>query len=353
MDLITIKNLQDFFNLKNEWNALLDTCEYNSVFLSHEFLYSWWSSFGKNKQLLLLVSYQNEKLVAIAPFFIKKRKVFFLGTPHSDYSDFICKDKIKKDFISKVNLYLKNNKLSHIHLHQISERSITPSILKNLNYKVQEQGKCPTLLIKGYEEEIQKNQLRKKSLKRHFNYFNRNGELNIKHYYSKNEIIKHLDSFFQQHIDRWQGTNSPSLFHKETNKQFYYNLVKNFSETNQLIFSVVTWNKEILAFHFGFQHNNIFTWYKPTYNNSLKHKSPGEVLIKYLLEYAVEHNFTEFDFTRGLEGFKLRFANEIKTNFFATKKRDFFYYKTLFIIYLKKHPNLEGRIKKIFAIFLN
>ncbi len=50
-------------------------------------------------------------------------------------------------------------------------------------------------------------------------------------------------------------------------------------------------------------------WYKPTFDISYAKRSPGEVLLKILLEYALEHDVAKFDFTIGDEDYKYRFAN--------------------------------------------
>jgi CelD/BcsL family acetyltransferase involved in cellulose biosynthesis len=55
-------------------------------------------------------------------------------------------------------------------------------------------------------------------------------------------------------------------------------------------------------------------WYKPSFDPAYSRHSPGLVLLHYLVKDAVERGLDEFDFTVGAESFKLRFANEIRTN---------------------------------------
>jgi len=77
---------------------------------------------------------------------------------------------------------------------------------------------------------------------------------------------------------------------------------------------VVLFNGAPLAFHFGFEYRRRFIWYKPTFDVQFASRSPGEVLIKFLLEDAIEKKLEEFDFTVGSESFKYRFANRIRFN---------------------------------------
>jgi CelD/BcsL family acetyltransferase involved in cellulose biosynthesis len=67
--------------------------------------------------------------------------------------------------------------------------------------------------------------------------------------------------------------------------------------------------------HFGFEFGDRLTWYKPAFDVEFAKHSPGEVLIKYLLEYALERKVGELDFTIGEEAFKYRFANHVRANY--------------------------------------
>ena len=79
---------------------------------------------------------------------------------------------------------------------------------------------------------------------------------------------------------------------------------------NRVRFSCLTFNEIPIAYHFGFEYANKLIWYKPSFNIDFFSKSPGTVLLKFLIEYALEKNLDEFDFTIGDEKFKDRFSNK-------------------------------------------
>ncbi len=122
--------------------------------------------------------------------------------------------------------------------------------------------------------------VKKKSLRRHENYFRQHGTLEFKHAVHVEEIDAYLDIFFQQHIQRRALTDTPSQFLDDRQQ---------------------AWNR--------------FIWYKPSFDVAYFKHSPGEVLIKNLLEYVLERNLAEFDFTIGEEAFKYRFANHVRLNY--------------------------------------
>jgi CelD/BcsL family acetyltransferase involved in cellulose biosynthesis len=86
-------------------------------------------------------------------------------------------------------------------------------------------------------------------------------------------------------------------------------MVETLAPTGYLRFSVVSLDGRPIALHLGFECNGRFIWYKPTFDVALARHSPGEVLIKYLLEDAHARGLLEFDFGPGEEAFKYRFSN--------------------------------------------
>ena len=103
-------------------------------------------------------------------------------------------------------------------------------------------------------------------------------------------------------------TDHPSLFNDARQGLFFTKLTEAADATNWLRFTVVLFNDNPVAFHFGFTYNKSFLWYKPTFDISMAKQSPGEVLLKQLLTYAIDNGLTNFDFGLGNEAFKQRFA---------------------------------------------
>ena len=102
-----------------------------------------------------------------------------------------------------------------------------------------------------------------------------------------------------------------SLFVKSSHRKFYRALVDEFDPSTELRFAVMELDGRPVAFHFGFEVNRTFVWYKPAFDVNLWQDSPGEVLLKRLFESVAQRDVDTFDFTIGDEAFKSRFANRI------------------------------------------
>src|SRR6185295_6302853 len=68
--------------------------------------------------------------------------------------------------------------------------------------------------------------LNKKSLKRHFNSFNKSGKLEFQVCTTVEDIERWFPSFFQQHIERRADRGTGSLFLDPDQKEFYSEVVR-------------------------------------------------------------------------------------------------------------------------------
>ncbi len=155
---------------------------------------------------------------------------------------------------------------------------------------------------------------RKKSLRRHHNHFRKQPGYRVEHLDRAAGIEPHLDAFFEQHVARWAGTPTPSLFRDERPRRFYRALVRRMDGTGWLRFTRLSVGELPIAFHLGFVYGNEFVWYKPSFDPQLARRSPGEALLKELLDRAIADGLSAFDFTVGDETFKSRFASSTPVN---------------------------------------
>lgn len=300
------------------WNALQCKGSGNTIFMSWQWQKTWWEVFGRGKLLLLLAKKNNEP-VTIAPLFADGGMLFFVGSGGSDYLDFIGDTGDPELIIGLLSLAIENMpellgcRFYHLHASSSTQQTLY-AVAAKLGWDCFDEGgmACPILSIKDFPEKA-KAATEKKSLLRHEGWFNRNGGIEIKHYNQSKEILPHLDAFFEQHIARWAVTPYPSLFLDPLQRRFYKKLCVTASEAGWLRFTIVYWQQQAIAFHFGMHYNGSFLWYKPSFKITLAKHSPGEVLLRQLILRAMEEDAHYFDFGLGDEAFKDRFASSIPT----------------------------------------
>ena len=306
-----------------EWNLLLSGSETNTIFQTYEWVWTWWSVFGPMHSLFLVEVRDRDRLIALAPLMLdssgRKRSLRFIGEENSDYCDFIAGERKQEALIAIFEAIVSWKNWDVIQLKNMPESSTTVAAVRKFCGQfgkrfIETNGiSCPTLIIMGHEDHARRVSS-KKTIRRRHNYLMKTGYMNIFHLKSVEEAIRYFDLFVGQHIRRWSGTASPSLFLKPGNRDFYLDLIKALLPRSLLLFTVLEYEGRPLAFHFGFDYGSKVIWYKPSYDPDYRRLSPGTVLLKHLIEYGLEKGRQELDFTIGDEPFKRRFANCIRKN---------------------------------------
>jgi CelD/BcsL family acetyltransferase involved in cellulose biosynthesis/predicted ATP-grasp superfamily ATP-dependent carboligase len=301
------------------WNALASQAETNSVFQTYQWAHSWIESFNGVHEPFMLVAEVAGAPLAIAPLAFNRspglldRTVSFIGSGRADYCDFLVPRSASDAAGALVDRLLDHGGWDVIDLANIPETSSTLDAVRKgcaargLLFDIQEQYRCPTLMVAGHENEAQA-MLHKPSLQRCRRRIQRAGRLVERVMTTADEVEPRLPEFFAQHIARW-GRHSPSLFYDERNRDFYKRLTRALDGSGWLLFSSLEVDGRAAAFHYGFDYNGSVLWYKPSFDPAMANLSPGNVMVSHLIDYTIRHRRRELDFTVGDEPFKRRFTN--------------------------------------------
>ncbi len=308
---------------EQEWNALVSESPTKTVFQTYQWMSSWEKIFGQQCVPWYISVGEASSIVGVAPLTVTKgsrgqRVATFLGDGKADYCDFLLAGD-RTAALEKIfeQIFADRGLWDVIEFNSIPAESptiaVAQAICREAGYYVLQRDlySSPALLINGHEEEASKI-FNKVGLRRRQNYFHRQGSLTFKTLRGF-EVMPYMDRFFAQHISRWAGSKTPSLFLDDQNQAFYLELVRGMSDVGWLVLSVVELNDRPLAMHCGFDYGGRFLWYKPSFDVAQAKHSPGLVLLRYLIGHAIEQKRAEFDFSIGDEPFKFRFANHVRT----------------------------------------
>lgn len=315
---------------RSEWNALLERSATNTVFQTLEWHCSWWKAFGGEAQSLVLLAEARGALVGVAPLMLsvqrilgrKRRVVEFIGTHAADYSDFIVEPGQQAIVALMLQWLIDRADQWHLlHLINIAEtsplRDVLPQMFGGRGYATELRPlyECPTRIFG--DRAADQRLLTKKDIRQHYNHLRKRGEVAFKRCITPAEIEGSLEPFFQQHIERWAETSTPSFFRDARQRAFYRELVRRLSGNGWILFSIVSFNQIPISFHFGYEYGNRIYFIKPTFAPEYRQYAPGNLQLKYLIEYALERKVSELDFTTGEEAYKYRFANHARVNYVA------------------------------------
>jgi CelD/BcsL family acetyltransferase involved in cellulose biosynthesis len=296
-----------------EWDALAATNTVRTIFQSHAWHRAWWEVHGEQHELALLEAREGGRLVGIAPLVVDREGVLrFMGYGASDYLDLLV-EGARRDILDALASAMRAIEWKRMLLEQVHEGSPLVTCALVIPSYVESQQPAPSYRFRHDDSDRQL--ANKKSLKRHYNYFQRSGAITFDVLSEAPAVEPHLENFFAQHVARRGLTDAPSKFSDDRERAFYRKLTQYLGSSGHLRFSVLGFGDEVLAYHFGFEFDGTLYWYKPTFNVGFEKHSPGEVLLKLIIEDCIERDLDELDFTIGKEAFKYRFANQERTVF--------------------------------------
>lgn len=351
VQITLVENLDALWPRRSEWNALVEKSTTNTVFQTLEWQCSWWKAFGSNAQSLVLVAEVAGRMVAIAPLMLSRQRILgrqrrvveFIGTHAADYCDFI----VAAEQQTVVPLMLKwlidrADQWDLLHLIDIAEtsplRDVLPPMFAQRGYTTHLHPlyECPTRIFG--DRAADQRLLKKKDIREAYNQLRKQGQLEFRPYTAAAEIERYLDLFFQQHSDRWAETTTPSSFRDDRQRAFYRALIQLLAPNRWVLFSVVSFNQLPISFNFAYEYGNRLYGNKSTFNPDYRRFSPGMLQIRYLLQYGMERELKELDFTKGEEGYKYRFANHARLNYAARVYPPFLFYGIDKLVFYAKGP---------------
>ncbi len=311
----------------HQWDELCLHCPDATVFQSRQWLRAWAEVFATPPaDLKLIVAIDGERLVGLAPL-VRRPAVGstdepwrILGDDYSDYQLFpawagsqavidALFEGIDRSLPRGDTLVLRDvPQFSQLGLSLAERASRSASGIVASEFMP-----CPTLRLRNNPVGVAR-VLNKSSLRRSERSLRRLGSVAIKHLQQPADISPLLEDLFAQHIERWKDTSYPSLFLRPENRRFYVLASDALSRSGQLLYTTVCVDGRTVAQHFGLRSRSSLLWYKPTFDIGLRQHSPGDVLLKSLIEYARDNDLVELDFTRGDEAFKSRFASAVGFN---------------------------------------
>lgn len=307
-----------------EWNELVARNETNSVFQTYQWFDAWWRTFGDAHQLFFLLLRQEGRVVGFGAMMLRRmkfgaRRLEFVGTGNADYQDFVVPQD-KPAALHAICEFLRahSSRWRSAWLSNVPSQSTTMFYLheagRRFGLHLAEEGRvrCPALQLS--DRPAAEKLLKKYSLKRPLNWFSSRGEVRFRNVASLDEIKDWLPAFFEQHAERWHSVGRPSLFDTTRQRAFYLALAAGLHSAGWLLFSVLEFNGQPIAFHFGFDYFGSLIWYKPSFDVRYAEHSPGLLLTRKIIEDGVERSKRELDFTIGEEAFKDRFANISRFN---------------------------------------
>lgn len=315
IQISTVNDISELSSLKDKWNNLLNKSKSDNIFLTHQWIFTWWRYFGAGKKLKIILVEDNKELIGIAPLMVVKNYYFlktlkFVGDPHSDYLDFILLPGVEKKILDLIFAYLyKCNYWDVIQLKEIPQNSETIKLINEESiYKTRKtvESICPILNLNTNWDQLF-NILSPKmrhNLKYYRNRLEREHKVSFEDIEKIDLLEENMNIMFELHQKRWADQGIQGVFKDINAKRFYLDIIQQFYVQNWLQLRVLRINENPVSICLNFKYQNRFYYYQSGRDPDWYKYSIGDILLADTIKYAIEQGFTKFDFLRGDEEYK-------------------------------------------------
>jgi len=344
-----LRDVSDLSALQNEWNTLLSSTD-NALFSSWEWITCWWKHFGGTRQMRVLVAEDDSQIVAIAPLmlteyklmkFSKLRKMEFIGSPQSDYNNFI----LTKNPSNCMRLFMKHiesiNGWHYLELRDVLEDSVSARLLCDHSvtpaWKLEKRvlTLAPYIVLPPTFESLL-TQLRRK-LRREIARLERRlkeeYQVELRTYREFSSVNEAMDIVFELHEKRRRSvSDEPSVFATPQTRAFHNELAASFAAKGWLNLNFLTADGEAIAAGYCFDYRGKTYAYQGGSDPRFDRYAVNTLLRLRVIEGSIQRGLREYDFMKGAERYKFDWPVHIRRSLAIDFVRRDFIAKTLWTV---------------------
>ena len=303
MRLKKITNQTEFTELQAQWDALMKGKNSSPLPLTHAWISAWWKEFGANRILNIYCVYEQDQLIAIAPFYeepttyrrVPLRRLHLLTDGQSPYSDVIYKQDLSEQKIAELlELIIDSNKDELIVFAKLPKSSPTYRYFSQSDHRhnlvIKKNLATPTIQINCDWDVFFKKRSRKfrNSLHNKLNRFNRESDFKIEQLSIQNTEHPALQHIIDISCHSWKVAIKGDLGSNVAGRNFVMDLVNFFGPQNKVKIWLLWKNEVPIAYELHLIHDGIAYPIRADYDERYKQFSPGSILEYSALKHLFE-----------------------------------------------------------------
>jgi CelD/BcsL family acetyltransferase involved in cellulose biosynthesis len=330
MNVTIISTVEGFHSLRDEWNYLLENSKQKTIFLTWEWLYTWWQVYKCESQQLHICTVRDQgQLTGIAPLYIKKRYltsvIYFLGSNIvcSDYLDFILlKTREEKSLFAIIDSIIKeNDKWDVLSLRNIPADSnniplIRSCFLVNRTIFDEINTVCPYLNLQSNWESIYAtfSPMLKNIINKKFRKINKLHNIQYVEASPGKDIVSMFSRFIQLNRLRFKMKGKQSPFADKKFLEFHNHIIAVLNGRDMIKIAFLKADDELIAGIYLFKYNDKYLYYQGGFDPAWESFSPGTLLSYFVIKDAHERKMKELDFLQGNEDYKRNWTRTTRYN---------------------------------------
>jgi peptidoglycan/xylan/chitin deacetylase (PgdA/CDA1 family)/CelD/BcsL family acetyltransferase involved in cellulose biosynthesis len=352
MTVREIRDAAELNALQPAWNELLRASASNSLFLTWEWVASWWAGYGKTNHLRVLTAFDERGILrGIAPFQSKTVRRYGQnfevlafavdGSNDSDYLDLIIAPGYESAVVAEFRNHLQPD-LDHgvvLLLNEIPEASPNRAIFrqwaeeKKLLFAETDVPCGSVSLPETWDEYITTLRSRFRTKVRSvLRELEANPDVKFGFCSVPEELEAMLPTLFDLHTRRWATEGKPGVFGWDQKRDFYAAMAPLMLDRGWLRLSWLSWRGKILACQLGFAYDGKYLLLQEGYEPESEHLNLGVGLRAWSIREFLKQGIREYDFLAGRVlrhrsdwGAATKFSKQISIAESTPKNRLFFY----------------------------
>lgn len=318
-----VRTTSGFAALATEWRELLADSDADCLFLTWEWLYTWWNSLAGSRHLRILVVRRGSLLIGIAPFAIRAaepnrllpfRAVEFIGVgaAGSDYLDLILRRgeeeeacAVIAEHLGRGNLMLDMRRIAKGHAN--AERLVSALLERGWSSTLMDDDICPYVSISGLSWDQYY-----AGLSRKFRYSLRRSRKIAQSAYSVSYVSvcqesgrsAALRTFVNLHDKRWGGRRGSQALPDDSILHFHEQWSRIALARGWLRLSILSFDETPAASNYGFSYGGRLYFYLTAFDPAFATYAAGRLCLEEGIREAFCEGLHEYDFLHGDERYK-------------------------------------------------
>jgi CelD/BcsL family acetyltransferase involved in cellulose biosynthesis len=331
MRIEIIQDADTLLKLRDEWDGLLEQSAADGLFVTWEWLASWWRHLSQDHRLFVVTVRCNEELVAVAPLAFRLPGLHsalpfpyleFLGSGSvgSDYLDVIVRRGRERRVLALLAELLAREKLL-LELDQVRSGAAAVFDLARLLSRrgwsaVRETiNTCRYITLSGQTWESYLGSLGREhryNFRRRLRALEKEFDVRFEVVRTEDRRARALDQLIALHGARWRERGVSNAFHTPAHVAFHEEVTRLACERGWLRICLLDLDGAPAAALYGFNYRDVFSFYQSGFDPAFSRHGVGLVTMGLAIRSAFEEGAREFDLLQGVEQYKCHWAREAR-----------------------------------------
>ncbi|HEX8953696.1 MAG TPA: GNAT family N-acetyltransferase [Polyangia bacterium] len=312
----------DLEPLAATWEALVDPAHPGAAFRSWAWGSAWWKSFSTGREPFVLIAREAGVPVGLLPLCAERsplggRRLVFMGEGivGSDYLGAVCRADDEERLARAFAGALAHEPFDELGLDGLlRDDPLLPalaSVLPAARSDVALRFRCPHIALAGDFDRYLAGlpDGTGPQWRRRLRWLEKRPGFEIERLTDPAQIVPGLDALFELHHRRWAVEGGSDAIDSAAVEAFHRTAARALAERGWARLYLLQVEGAPRAALYGFAHGDRFAFYQAGYDPEWRQRSVGTVLLGHVVRECFAERRREYDFLRGSEPYKLKWAN--------------------------------------------